>query len=199
MDSLVYLSKVYYSDTTLIFSYQTAKGCDSTVEIHIFVTSLPPIDFDTEIVVYWHRVLAVPNRKDLDELRYATYYWYKDDALLPQSNKDWIEVGQPVPAGKYNVSIHYGGQQILYLERIFDKPFGISAYPNPLNMAEELTIEATGNTVKRIEIFDATGVLQTLPIRRTPLQISGFCRSGIYILQIYLEDQTVETIKIVVK
>jgi hypothetical protein len=210
IDSLEYLSNVYYRDTILIFEHQTIKGCDSIIQIHIFIEYSepfnPPIP-EAEIVVYWNRVLAVPNRQNLDELRYATYYWYKDEILLPQSNKDWIEIGNPIPAGKYNVSIHYGGQEILYLERIFDRPFGVSAYPNPLKTSENLTIQTDNRNIKRIEIFDANGTLQNLPIRKsavetgcTPsLQINGFKKTGMYILQIYFDDNSIETIKIVVK
>ncbi|MCL2028252.1 MAG: hypothetical protein FWG79_07170 [Bacteroidales bacterium] len=216
-DSLEFMSRYYYSDTILTHAYQTSNGCDSVVETHIFV-SLPP-----NIVVYWHRILAVPNWRNLDEFRYATYYWYKDDALLPQSNKDHIEVGSPIPAGKYNVSVHYGGMEILYLERIFERPFGISAYPNPLHIAEELIIESVGNAIRRVEVFDANGVLQKIPIRlgtgvgaycirpandcdqcqqgvcNTPLRISGFKNPGMYILKIHFDDHTVETLKIIVK
>ncbi len=221
-DSLEYLSTVYYRDTTLTFSHQSTAGCDSIHKVTITIDKSPepPVDsIESEIVVYWHRVLAVPNRKNLPELREATYYWHKDGVLLPQSNKDWIEVGQPIPAGKYHVSIHYAGKEILYLERTFDKPFGISAYPNPLNKSQELTVEGYGNRIKRIEIFDMNGVLQKLPIRanigdggpvgaqnfvplrtpqQTPLHI-GFKTAGPYILQIHLDNQTIETVKIIVK
>ncbi len=99
-DSLEYLSKVYYRDTILTLSHQTTAGCDSIHKVNITIDKSPepPVDsIESEIVVYWHRVLAVPNRKNLPELREATYYWYKDGVLLPQSNKDWIEVGQPSP------------------------------------------------------------------------------------------------------
>ncbi|MCL2028039.1 MAG: hypothetical protein FWG79_06065, partial [Bacteroidales bacterium] len=222
MDSVEFLSKYYYRDTVLTHAYQTDQGCDSVVETHIFV-SRTPREIEAEIIVYWHRILAVPNWHNLDELRYATYYWYKDDALLPQSNKDHIEVGTPIPAGKYNVSVQYGGREILYLERIFDRPFGISAYPNPLHIAEEFTIESTGKAIKRVEVFDVNGVLQQMPIRigtgvgaycirpanncdqcqrgvcNTPLRVSGFKNPGMYILKIYFNDHAVETLKIIVK
>ena len=224
MDSVEFLSKYYYRDTVLTHAYQTDQGCDSVVETHIFV-SRTPREIEAEIIVYWHRILAVPNWHNLDELRYATYYWYKDDALLPQSNKDHIEVGTPIPAGKYNVSVQYGGREILYLERIFDRPFVATphSYPNPLHIAEEFTIESTGKAIKRVEVFDVNGVLQQMPIRigtgvgaycirpandcdqcqqgvcNTPLRISGFKNPGMYILKIHFDDHTVETLKIIVK
>jgi hypothetical protein len=160
----------------------------------------------TKIVVYWHRVLAVPNRQNLDELRNATYFWYKDGVLLPQSNRDWIEVGPPIPAGTYTVSIVYNGAEILFLERTIDEPyFGVLAYPNPLNLSDELNVEAH-TTIRRIEI-SINGVVQKLPIRVTDkgYAISGFSTPGVYILQVHLLNpsyfgmNSVETIKIVVQ
>jgi hypothetical protein len=214
IDSLQYLSTVFYHDTILTLQHQSVFDCDSIWDIHIFITCTPPqqpdtIDYDTKIHVYWYGVLAVPNPKNLDELRLATYYWYKDDELIiPQSNKSWIEVGPPIPAGKYGVYIHYESQEILYLERIFEQPFGISAYPNPLRVSEELTIDSK-EKIRKIEIFDGNGILQKLPIRHTsavaersqsaPYHISGFTKQGVYVVRIYLEDQTIETIKIIVK
>jgi hypothetical protein len=124
---------------------------------------------------------------------------------LTQSYKDWIEVGPPIPAGKYDVYIHYDGELILHLYRIFEQPFGVLAYPNPLKASEELTIQANSK-IRKIEIFDINGVQQKLPIRYTPYlapltpyYISGFKKAGIYILHIYFDDHTVETIKIMVE
>ena len=206
IDSVIYLSNVFYRDTVLLLEHQTVAGCDSVVEVHIAVTPSPididTVDYGTRIHVYWQRVLAVPNPKNLDALRLATYYWYKDDVFLPQSNQSWIEIGNPIPAGRYHVSIHYDGREILFLERIFESPFGVSAYPNPLNMAEELTVEAVGNAIKRVEIFDANGMQHLLPIRitATGYAIGGFRAQGVYVLRMYLEDHSsVETLKIVVR
>jgi hypothetical protein len=213
-DSVKYLSNVYYRDTTFEIKYQTITGCDSIEEIKITIDKSPeppeppitPTDsIETEIVVYWDRVLAVPNRQNLDELRFATYYWYKDGVMLPSSNIDWIDVGTPIPPGAYSVRIMYNNEEITNLQRTFERPFGISAYPNPLRTSEELNIEAYGSAIKRIDIFDINGVLQKFPIRvvrekgvvralrATPLQ------SGLYILQIHLDNQTMETLKMVVK
>jgi hypothetical protein len=204
-DQVTYKDSVYLINTTFFDTLfnQNQWDCDSIVEVHIFVRECPPpppnID-TTEIYVYWHRVLAVPNRNNLDELRYATYYWHRNDTLLPQSRKDWIEVGPPIPAGKYQVWIVHEGDTISYAERDFDDPFfGVLVYPNPLNMSEELNIEAH-TTIRRIELF-LNGVLQKLPIRITDkgYTISGFTVPGVYILQVLLENQNVETIKIVVQ
>jgi hypothetical protein len=213
-DSLKYLSSVYYRDTTFKINYQTTAGCDSIEEIQITIDKSPeppeppitPTDsIETEIVVYWDRVLAVPNRQNLDELKFATYYWYKDGVMLTSSNMDWIDVGTPIPAGTYSVRIIYNNEEIAFLQRTFEKPFGISAYPNPLRASEELNIEAYGSEIRRVDIFDMKGVLQKWPIRvvrengvvkalrATPQQ------SGLYILQIHLDNQTMETLKIVVR
>ncbi|MCL2027922.1 MAG: hypothetical protein FWG79_05480 [Bacteroidales bacterium] len=189
VDSVVYLSNVYYQNTTLVYPYQTIAGCDSVIEVFIVVTPSPdPPGGDAEIVVYWQRVLAVANPQNLDELRNATYYWYRNGVLLPQSNSDWIEIGSPIPAGTYHVDIYSYGNKILSLERILNAPSGISAYPNPLPVEGELTVESVGKTIQQVDIFDGNGRL-----------VQGFNSPGIYILQIHFTDQTVETLKIIVQ
>jgi len=207
VDTLTYLGYLYESDTNFVLRHQTVFGCDSIEHVNISIRE----SIHSEIVVYWHRILAVPNRKNLDELRYATYYWFRDDIPLTQSNSDWIEVGPPIPSGRYDVFIHYNDEEILHLYRIFDQPFGILISPNPLNKLEELSIQSQGKTIKRIEVFDMNGVLQKLPIRIDALvgttqavrlhgaYVSGFKSSGLHILHIYLDDHTVETIKIIVE
>jgi hypothetical protein len=180
-----------------------------------FQKYIPPI-VESQIVVYWGRVLAVSNPQNLDELKFATYRWYKDGVLLPQSSGDWIEIGNPIPAGKYGVSVMYSNQEFLYLERIFDRPFGAaSVFPNPLSVGETLTVETHNcaslqTNIERIEILDVNGVLQKNQIRKNagvivkaqhavPLQIDGFKTRGTYFLRILFDDHSVETLKIVVK
>ncbi len=235
-DSLEYLSNIYYRDTMLIFSHQTLAGCDSVHKVNITVIKSPkppeppeppqpPTDtMVSEIVVYWNKVLAVSNPQNLEKLRDAVYEWYKDDVLLPQSNKDWIEVGEPIPAGKYSVSAHHQGSEILYLERTFDKPFGVSVYPNPVTNGQLVIIvrhsRESGNPPNQgiagqvpndgetaIKIFDMNGkcVYMAKPNSTSSIVNSTFIinvshlPAGTYILQIHTDNQPAETLKIVVQ
>ena len=161
----------------------------------------PPDDPSTfsesEIFVLWDRLLAVSNPESFDELRNATYRWFKNDVLLPQSSGYWIDVGSPIPAGRYSVSVHYAGVEILFLERIFSQPFGVLASPNPIGVFEELTIETHGTNIERIEVFDMNGVLlNTIICDKARV---NFQTTGVHILRIHLENQAIEILRIVVQ
>ena len=152
----------------------------------------------SEIVTLWNSVLAVANPQNIDQLRNATYRWYRNDVLLPQSSGYWIDVGSPIPAGRYSVSVHYAGAEILFLERTFSQPFGVSASPNPINISDELTVEAYGATIERIEVFDMNGVLLNTIVGDN-MSVVGFNIPGIHILRIHLDNQIIETLRIVVQ
>jgi hypothetical protein len=196
-----------YRRSTTVTTYHTSvnTGCDSIIEYRVVVTP----DVYPEIVVYWHRVLAVPNRDNSDELRYpnATYRWYRDGILMDHSDRDWIEIfgAPPIPKGTYNVSVRdRNNREIYYLQRIFDHDFGIApvlAFPNPVRMEEELAVRANLK-INRIEVYDIKGVRQYFVSIREIIDgraIHGFRAQGLYLLRVYLEDQTVETVKILVK
>jgi hypothetical protein len=189
----------------LIFVYQTTVGCDSILEIHIVIEKTPEPDSLelSEIALYWHRVLAVTNPHNLDVLRFAQYRWYKNGVRLPQSNRDWIEpdFGNTISPGRYSVSVISGEFEILYLERIVDEQQSrVTAYPNPLNMLQELTIQ-TDSEIRYLEIFDMGGVQHKLPIYKSAKSavVKDFKKNGVYIFRIHLEDNTIQTLIILVK
>jgi hypothetical protein len=165
------------------------------VVVHTFNTPAP-FESDAEIVVYWNRILSVANPDNQEELRNATYQWFRNGvSLAAPSRQNWIEIGTSIPAGLYSVSIVYGGREILNLERNITRPFGISASPNPLNVAETLTVQADSETkIKHVEVFDMFGNLQ-----KSPSPHINFKKSGMYILRVHLENDSVETLKITVK
>jgi hypothetical protein len=205
-NQVTYKDSVYLTNTTLVdtLSVPNQWGCDSIVDIHIFIRECPP-HIDT-IVVYWHRVLAVQNKQNSEFLRKATYFWHKDgDLIVPQDNKDWIEIGLPIPAGKYHVWIVYDGDSS-YAERTFEDEFfgvSLSAYPNPISLSDILSVEAH-TKIEDVEIT-LNGVWQKTENRRISeksFEISGFKVPGVYILRVIFEQQfdkpNVESIKIVV-
>jgi hypothetical protein len=190
--------------------FLNSLGCDSIVHLHITVldtTTNPPDDPEdpqeirAEIVVYLGQILALSNPDDLEELRTASYKWYFNNELLFGKTKNYIDVGNPIPAGTYKVVASWDGD---FLERdstFAQRPLNIQISPNPLYADEVLNISSKGKTVVRHEVYNLGGqkIATKLSGDAGNYKLHGFKSSGAYVLMLYFENGDVEVAKIMIK
>lgn len=151
------------------------------------------------ITVLQNRILAVQNPNNYAALDSAQYVWQHETSTLP-SNRQFVEVGRPIPTGTYNVNIYIDQEWPIYLERVIDESINnnsaslkFTLYPNPVKAGQLAYL--VGN-FQRISLYDLKGQLVDTPISPEGI-IQAPDKTGVYLLEILIDGQ-VYSLKFVV-
>ena len=154
------------------------------------------------IIKLWDNVLAVSNGDKYEEIRNATFRWYRNGTLL-SGNQQYLRFDGAIPAGVYKVEITTKDGFTVMVTYTVAAVATITAYPNPLTVGNPLTIE-TGverSTNEQVQVYNLLGtpVRATVNREATGYRISGLNASGTYLIRIAKPGEMPTSIKIIVK
>ena len=144
---------------------------------------------------------------DNSKKNFATYQWYKDGVEIPGATKQFYT--DPLGlSGSYSVKIQtVAGETIFSCPKVLtlSKVHKVSAFPNPVKVAHNCTVEVDGYTDQELEnarlsLYNAQGILvySTGTVSRiNPVNLSGI--AGIYIGHLTMKDASTHTFKLVVE
>ncbi len=201
--------KNYTGNSAMSVGEYTASAELNYDAANFFAPQIAPLQWEIKaaynnltVIKLWNNVLAVSNGDKYDEIRSATYSWYKDGVRL-NGNKQYIRFEGSIPVANYKVEIVVNEAMVAELFYTVTTTSGIKAYPNPVMAGRTLTLDMNNqiNDDEKIEIFNLTGALVKASVAKENLgyKISGLTTPGTYILKVSSSNGTTNTVKIVVK
>lgn len=154
------------------------------------------------IIKLWDNVLAVSNENKYEEIRNASFKWYRNNELL-NGTQQHIRFDNKIPAGNYKVMMTTADGTIIGLTFLVEGTMALKAYPNPLVSGNELTVETgmTDNESTAITVLDQSGQAVRVNISNTSegIKISGLHAKGFYMIRLMRKGENPETVKILVQ
>lgn len=153
------------------------------------------------IIKLWNNVLAVSNGDKYDDIRNASYNWYRNGVLL-QGNQQYISFEGDIPAGSYLVEIIIDNQVALSLDYVVQSGTVAIAYPNPVQTGRSLVVELGEERPagEQAQVLNTSGypVKASVEPQTTGYRISGISAPGTYFVHVFTAEQTTTTLKIIV-
>ncbi len=150
----------------------------------------------------WDNVLAVYNKDYNGGYEFSAFQWYKNGEPIPGATGSWYHSDTPLsPSDTYSVLLTTtDGRTVLSCEKnAVDKSAGaaVSVSPNMVAPGEAVMVktDASGNAL----LYNALGVkeMQTAVTDGAMLQMPQ--RTGVYVLQLQLEDGTTHSFRLIVR
>jgi hypothetical protein len=201
--------KSYLGNTATAVGTYTASATFAYDEVNYNEPTIASLNWEIEktftnlsIIKLWDNVLAVSNGDKYEEIRNATFRWYRNGTLLSGSQQ-YLRFDGAIPAGVYKVEITTKDGFTVMVTYTVAAVATITAYPNPLTVGNTLTIE-TGverSTNEQVQVYNLLGtpVRATVNREATGYRISGLNASGTYLIRIAKPGETPTSIKIIVK
>ena len=173
--------------------------CEQTLEFPVTFEVRYPVSVFAQ---KWDNVLAVYNKDYNGGYEFSAFQWYKNGEPIPGATGSWYHSDTPLsPDDTYSVLLTTtDGRTILSCEKnAVDKSAGtaVSVSPNMVAPGEAVTVktDASGNAL----LYNALGVkeMQTAVTDGIMLQMPQ--RTGVYVLQLQLEDGTTHSFRLIVR
>ena len=165
------------------------------------VWEIKPGYTNLNIIKLWDNVLAVSNGNKYEDIRNASYNWYRNGILL-QGNQQYISFEGAIPAGSYKVEIIIDNHVALSLDYVVQSGAVAIAYPNPVQTGRSLVVEMGEERPagEQAEVLNSSGYPVKASVERqaTGYRISGISTPGTYFVRVFKTGQTITTLKIIV-
>lgn len=173
--------------------------CEQTLEFPVTFEVRYPVSVFAQ---KWDNVLAVYNKDYNGGYEFSAFQWYKNGEPIPGATGSWYHSDTPLsPDDTYSVLLTTtDGRTVLSCEKnAVDKSAGVavSVSPNMVAPGEAVTVktDASGNAL----LYNALGVkeMQTAVTDGAMLRMPQ--RTGVYVLQLQLEDGTTHSFRLIVR
>lgn len=173
--------------------------CGQTLEFPVTFEVRYPVSVFAQ---KWDNVLAVYNKDYNGGYEFSAFQWYKNGEPIPGATGSWYHSDTPLsPDDTYSVLLTTtDGRTVLSCEKnAVDKSAGVavSVSPNMVAPGEAVTVktDASGNAL----LYNALGVkeMQTAVTDGAMLRMPQ--RTGVYVLQLQLEDGTTHSFRLIVR
>ncbi len=201
--------KSYLGNTATTVGIYTASATFAYDEVNYNEPTIASLSWEIEktftnlsIIKLWNNVLAVSNGDKYEEIRNATFRWYRNGTLLSGSQQ-YLRFDGAIPAGEYKVEITTKDGFTITVTLTVAAAAAVKAYPNPLMAGTTLTIE-TGeerSANEQVQVYNLLGTPVRAAVNRetTGYRISGLNASGTYLIRIAKPGETPTSIKVIVK
>ena len=154
----------------------------------------------------WNNVLAVYNETKNGGYKFTAFQWYKNDEPIEGATGSYYHAGsdQTLEFGAYYYvmltttdGLTLASCPVIAYDKYATPEANIRVTPTVVNRGEKINIEA--DLTARATMFSATGVKETsAPVNNTA-EIEAPQKSGVYVLQVQLEDGTTQSFRVLVK
>ena len=201
--------KSYLGNTATTVGIYTASATFAYDEVNYNEPTIASLSWEIEktftnlsIIKLWNNVLAVSNGDKYEEIRNATFRWYRNGTLLSGSQQ-YLRFDGAIPAGEYKVEITTKDGFTITVTYTVAAAAAVKAYPNPLMAGTTLTIE-TGeerSANEQVQVYNLLGTPVRAAVNRETngYRISGLNASGTYLIRIAKPGETPTSIKVIVK
>ena len=201
--------KSYLGNTATTVGIYTASATFAYDEVNYNEPTIASLSWEIEktftnlsIIKLWNNVLAVSNGDKYEEIRNATFRWYRNGTLLSGSLQ-YLRFDGAIPAGEYKVEITTKDGFTITVTFTVAAAAAVKAYPNPLMAGTTLTIE-TGeerSANEQVQVYNLLGTPVRAAVNRETngYRISGLNASGTYLIRIAKPGETPTSIKVIVK